>query len=251
MTPIETKDPAVNPNSSERKDRFTNEKCHLLLDRFETFARQLQKQEKEQQKEERAARMSTSASSQFSTLDSRRSRTGFDATDTRTSSTTFSSPSTKSTTLYSNSAFKHDVLKNSAVDRSIDHGQSRIISRTSDSKLRNKVSFVETNHVSDGTLAKILLDLDLSDDSAPVPLESMSDTVLKVDLPDFLKSETAESSDENVINELDAENLEPSFLLIDDEIDDDEEETGNKSRATSLLTSVSNRTTMERGKSCF
>lgn len=258
MTTIETD--TKNTNGS-RKDRFTNEKCDLLLNRFESFARQVQKQEKQEQRNRlsgSASSKSTSFSSQFSTLDSRRSRDVGAEKSCSPASTKFSSPPPipKSTTitLYSNSTFKHDVLKNSAVDRAIDQGAPpRMVSRTSDSKLRNKVSFIETSHVTDDALAKILLDLPDNPNTAadddpgaqkpPLPISPSTkpSSGTQSSKPPPIKPDVEENGQagEIVITELDAENLEPKFMLIDD-IDDDED--------IEKCGSVSNRVIMERGQ---
>lgn len=110
-----------------------------------------------------------------------------------------------------------------------------MLSRTVDNKLRNKVSFVETSHVTDSALAKILLDLDVQKDSeessSPVAVSASTGIdvpQLQSPLPppqpslDISQPNSVSSNERDVlIADFDADNLDPKLLLIDDDDDDD------------------------------
>lgn len=267
--------------SEERKDRFTNEKCNLLVERFESFAKQLQKREKQERESSTGGGRETSTpsssskaasssfnSSNFSTLDSRHRSRG-DMNDNKllgvhhantpatmsTSPSTYSSPARKITTLYSNSTFKHDLLKSAVIQQSMadekgDEVKNTLLSSSTDTKLRNKESFVETSRVRNAEIAKLLLDLDL-------PRDEESTNFPVVVLPNNAENEAtppppppppptfeASNGDAEVVvapAHFDANNLDPKLLLIDDEEEDNESESDDDLNTRNLTSSVANK----------
>ena len=262
--------------SEERKDRFTNEKCNLLVERFESFAKQLQKREKQERESSSGGGRETSTpsssskaasssfnSSNFSTIDSRHRSRG-DMNDNKllgvhhantpatmsTSPSTYSSPARKITTLYSNSTFKHDLLKSAIIQQSMadekgDEVKNTLLSSSSDTKLRNKESFVETSRVKNAEIAKLLLDLDL-------PRDDESTNFPVVVLPNNTESETtplpptfeASNGDAEVVvapDHFDANNLDPKLLLIDDEEEENDSESDDDLNTRNLTSSVANK----------
>lgn len=261
--------------SEERKDRFTNEKCNILVERFESFAKQLQKREKQERESSTGGGRETSTpsssskavsssfnSSNFSTLDSRHRSRG-DMNDNKllgvhhantpatmsTSPSTYSSPARKITTLYSNSTFKHDLLKSAVIQQSMadekgDEVKNTLLSSSTDTKLRNKESFVETSRVRNAEIAKLLLDLDL-------PRDEESTNFPVVVLPNNAENEAtppptfeASNGDAEVVvapAHFDANNLDPKLLLIDDEEEDNESESDDDLNTRNLTSSVANK----------
>lgn len=216
----------------------------------------------------------SNSTSNFSTLDRSPAKT-----DKQHPSSVYSSPTStrpphrlKKKTFYINSTFKHDVIKNSTVNKSLETtatppqigdtaAKNQLLLKIVDSKLRNKISFMESSLVGgkeNKDLAKILLDLDdvckhkeVSSSSSSLALGSPRPPVVacaadgpplspssQIEIVDSNDKENGE--DDNIIKndknnnheqsdinipEFETNNLNPKFLLIDDE-DDSESEIG-------------------------
>lgn len=197
--------------SNEKENSFTNDKCNYLLKQFETFAKEFSIKEKS---------VEQSPASCYSTLN----RSYYTQTSSSSSATCYSSPNrmpmhtSKKKTLFKNSQFKHDLDSRVQLTKSLQVNSpvENVLSKSVDQTNRVRTNFIETNYINNSNLSKIILDLD--DDEVRLSLGNA--IVASQEANADLQAEKVCLDDLN--QSQDSNELNPNFLLIDDE--DDQEE---------------------------